>query len=166
MGYVINDLHDLVEVSVASRAHRPHNQERRFTVVFNPSQLDKDLRAREFALFCHLALELRHVTVVVEELRFVTTPSYAPEAWSMLTMTGRDIDIHVIGTSQRPASIDKDFLGNCTTISSGRLEYLEDRIVTAKSLQIDPRELETLVDLEYWERTTGQVPKKGRISWK
>ncbi len=132
--------------------------------VFNPS-LDPRVRAIEFNAFCHLALALGNLIVVVEELRFVTTPSRAPEAWSLLVMTGRDLDLSVIGTSQRPAHIDKDFLGNSTSVHCGRLEYPEDRDAVAKVLQISPDQLAELQDLEYVHRGPDRVIKRGRIAF-
>ena len=49
-------------------------------------------------------------------------------------MTGRHKGLKVIGASQRPASIDKDFLGNCMAIHIGRLAYAEDVRAVAKGI--------------------------------
>jgi hypothetical protein len=160
-GPVYSRMGDLVRDLVPLRT-RPRE---RFVAVFNPS-LDPKARAIEFAAFCHLALALRTVTVLVEELRFVTTPSRAPEAWSLLTMTGRDLGVAVIGTTQRPACIDKDFLGNATLIRCGRLEYPEDREAVAKVLLVPPTDLEALGDLEYVQRDVHKrKTTRGRISF-
>jgi DNA helicase HerA-like ATPase len=96
---------------------------------------DAGTRARQFDLFCRLAFELGNVLVVVEELRFVTLASRAPEGWAMLTLRGRKRGIKIIGTSQRPAQIDKDFLGNCNYVRCGALEYPEDRKAVAPVLR-------------------------------
>lgn len=134
------------------------------SAVFNPS-LDPKVRALEFSAWCSLALALRNLTVVVEELRFVTTPSRAPAEWALLVMTGRDIGLRVIATSQRPAHVDKDFLGNSTVLHCGRLEYPEDRDAVAKVLQIPAQELASLADLEYVHRGADRVIKRGRIAF-
>ncbi len=65
--------------------------------------------------------------VVAEELNKVTTPSRAPAPWRELTSRGRHRGIHIIGVSQRPASVDKDFFGMVTEIYAGRLTYDRDR---------------------------------------
>jgi len=132
--------------------------------VFNPS-LDPRVRALEFNAWCHLALMLGKLTVVVEELRFVTAPSRAPEAWSLLVMTGRDLDLTVIASTQRPAHIDKDFLGNSTVVHCGRLEYPEDRDAVAKVLQIRSEDLAGLQDLDYVHRGSDRVIKFGRLTF-
>jgi hypothetical protein len=121
-----------------------------FYIAFAPS-MDAKIRDREFDIFCRLALQVRDVTVIVEELKFVTKANWAPAAWSMLTMTGRDLGVHVIATSQRPASIDKDFLGNATEIHTGRLVYPEDVQATAKAMGVEPARIERLQDLQWIE---------------
>lgn len=93
-------------------------------------------RAEAFDKFCELALELGNLCLVVEELRFVTTASRAPEPWAAISLRGRKRGIRTIGTSQRPAQIDKDFLGNCTLIHCGALEYPEDRKAVAPILRV------------------------------
>ena len=122
-----------------------------FTIAFHPT-MHANVRAKQFDLFCRVAFEVRDLTVVVEELKFVTKANWAPAPWAMLTMTGRDRGIHVIGTSTRPASIDKDFFGNATVIHAGRLVFPEDVQVVAKAMVVDPVVLQPLADLEYWER--------------
>jgi hypothetical protein len=118
--------------------------------VFRPSARE-DLRARQFDGFCALALAAGHLTLVVEELRFVTSPSRAPLKWAEVTMTGRHKGLRVIGTSQRPASIDKDFLGNATLIHTGRLVYPEDVRAVAKAMQVGEGEIAALQPLEWIE---------------
>lgn len=96
---------------------------------------DASRRAREFDLFCRIAFAAGNLRLVVEELRFVTTASRAPEGWAAITLRGRKRGIRTIGTSQRPAQIDKDFLGNCTLIRCGALEYPDDRKAVAPILR-------------------------------
>jgi hypothetical protein len=42
----------------------------------------------------------------------------------------------IIGTSQRPSQIDKDFLGNCTEIRCYRMNYDNDAKVMADSMSL------------------------------
>jgi hypothetical protein len=108
---------------------------KKFRVVFRPSSDDK-VRALQFDLICRAALAAGNLTLVVEELRFVTTPSRAPVGWARVCLTGRHKGLTVYGLSQRPASIDKDFLGNCTRIRTGRLAYPEDVNAVRKAMGI------------------------------
>lgn len=96
---------------------------------------DATTRARQFDLFCRIAFTAGNLRLVVEELRFVTTASRAPDGWAAITLRGRKRGIKIIGTSQRPAQIDKDFLGNCTLIRCGALEYPDDRKAVAPILR-------------------------------
>lgn len=131
---------------------------KQFEIAFRPS-MHASVRQKQFDLFCLVAFEVRDLTVVVEELKFVTKATTAPAPWSLLTMTGRDRGIHVIGTSTRPAVIDKDFFGNATVIHTGRLVYPEDVRVVAKAMIVDPARIQPLVDLDYLERNvqTGRL---------
>lgn len=108
-------------------------------------------RAEAFDKFCELALELGNLCLVVEELRFVTTASRAPEPWAAISLRGRKRGIRTIGTSQRPAQIDKDFLGNCTLIHCGALEYPEDRKAVAPILRVSLDEIAALSGYKFIE---------------
>jgi hypothetical protein len=120
----------------------------KFKVVFWPS-MDTKKRAAEFTYFCRLVFAAKDLHCLVEELRYVTTPSYAPEAWAILSTRGRKKGIKLYGTSQRPAQIDKDFLGNCTEIYTGALKYEPDRRACAEAMQIDRNELAALQPLSF-----------------
>lgn len=70
--------------------------------------------------------------------------------------------MRIIGTSQRPAHIDKDFLGNATTIRTGMLGYPQDIKAVADAMRIKPVDIELLKPLEFievnrqtWERRKG-----------
>lgn len=129
-----------------------------FALTFRPAAQD-NVRARQFDVFCGLALAAGNLTLVVEELRFVTTPSRAPLRWAEVTMTGRHRGLKVIGTSQRPASIDKDFLGNATLIHTGRLVYPEDVRAVAKAMRASESDIEALQPLD-WIEADMQTGKK------
>jgi hypothetical protein len=138
---------------------------RRFAIAFRPSR-DDEQRAKQFDLWCRACLQAGNLQAVIEELRFVTSASYAPPAWREMTLLGRH-EAHrlsIIGTSQRPAQVDKDFLGNCDLIHCGRLTGRADARVAAEVLGVDFRELLMLPDLEFFERTTGaSIASRGRL---
>jgi len=94
-----------------------------FKIAFRPSF--KDMGA-QFGKFCRLVYGVGNLRVVVEELNEVTKPSYAPPEWKAVCSRGRHRGLHVVGLSQRPASVDKDFIGNATEIYAGRLNYDRD----------------------------------------
>ena len=128
---------------------------RRFAVAFQPSR-DDATRARQFDTWCRAVLLAGDVLAIVEELRFVTTASHAPGPWREMTLLGRH-DRHrvsIIGTSQRPAHIDKDFLGNADVIHCGRLTARADARVAAEVLGVDFRDVLALPDLAYIERAS------------
>lgn len=118
----------------------------------------KDLD-QSFAIFCRLAAAWQRCAVLVEELRFVTTPSRAPVAWASLTLRGRHWGLRIFGTSQRPAHIDKDFLGQCTVIRTGALSYPEDVSTVARIMRVQPEQIDALRDHQalIFERKTRSV---------
>jgi hypothetical protein len=109
------------------------------------------LRARQFDIFCRAVFAIGNMRLVVEELRFVTRASYAPEGWASITLMGRKRGIRTIGTSQRPAQIDKDFLGACTLLRCGALEYPDDRKAVAPILRRSLDEIAALKGFEALE---------------
>lgn len=102
-------------------------------LVYVPTGKDTDVK-KQFDMFCRIAWELEGWGVLVEELSRVTMPSWAPPAWKNLSTAGRHQGLTIIGTSQRPAQIDKDFLGNCTEIRCYRVNYDADAKVMADAL--------------------------------
>jgi hypothetical protein len=130
----------------------------KFRCVFRPSP-DPAVRAQQFDFLCRAALAAGRLTLVVEELRFVTTPSRAPLGWAQVCLTGRHKGLKVYGLSQRPASIDKDFLGNCTAIRTGRLAYPEDIKAVSKAMGGHADAIQALKPLQWLEKdmTTGMV---------
>jgi hypothetical protein len=136
----------------------------RFKVVYWPS-MDTKKRQAEFTYFCRLVFAVKDCTCLVEELRYVTTPSYAPEAWAILSTRGRKKGIKLYGTSQRPAQIDKDFLGNCTEIYTGALKYEPDRKACAEAMQIERGELALLAPLHFIHTADGQPVERITIKF-
>lgn len=102
-------------------------------IVYVPTGSDAQVK-KQFDLFCRIVWELEGATVLVEELSRVTMASWSPQAWKNLSTAGRHQGLTIIGTSQRPATIDKDFLGNCTEIRCYRVNYDNDAKVMADAL--------------------------------
>jgi hypothetical protein len=138
---------------------------RTWRLAFYPSMMDAKRRAREFEIWCAAMYRAKHCCAVVEELAFMTTPSRAPQAWRTLSLLGRDENpaggnVTVLATSQRPASIDKDFVGNATLIHCGRLPYFNDADTVARTLGVRADELQQLAPLAWLER--GQADSEAR----
>lgn len=141
----------------------------RWSVMFYPSG-DEKVRAKQFAIWCKALMTVstkqRQVHAVMEELAFVTRPSWAPGPWQEVTLLGRHHGLNVFGTSQRPASVDKDFLGNCTMVHSCRLNYEDDAKVVSKRLGCKPEDLMNLEQLHYLERgEMDTAAKKGVLKF-
>jgi len=129
-----------------------------FCIDFIPSADPEQMR-KQFDLFCQLAFAAGNLTLIAEELAFVTSPSFAPTGWAAVTLKGRHKGLKVYGASQRPASIDKHFFSNATTVRTGRLNYSADIKTLANVLSIVPEQVQSLLPLEYLERdmSTGKV---------
>ena len=129
-----------------------------FAMAFFPSR-DETAREAQFDLWCKAMLAAGNLVAVVEELAFVTKPNKAPPAWREMTLLGRHEEhrLTIYGTSQRPASIDKDFLANADLVHCGRLAYEPDANKAAMVLGVPAAELLRLPDLDYIERRAGDV---------
>ena len=152
-------LGELVAEGAAAGARLP------FGLTFNAS-VDPVRREREFAVFCTLAFRLGNLTMLVEELRFVTRASWAPVPWQRCILLGRKVGLRIIGTSQRPAHIDKDFLGNATRLHTGLLNYRDDVATVANELSVPPEEIAGLALLDWidFDRRTRQLTR-GRVAF-
>ena len=137
--------------------------------------IDAVRRRQAFDLFCRAALRAGRCTVVVEELRYVTTPSRSPDSWAALVMVGRKAGLQIYGTSQRPSHVDKDFLGNCTQLHCGQLGYDADVETMSREMRLTHEEREKLLHLPplQWmhrDRESGQLlhgkidfPKRNKV---
>lgn len=134
-----------------------------FNIVFVPGNGAK-IAQLQFDAICQIVYAAGYMTFVVEELAFVTSPSYAPPGWAAVTLKGRHRGLRVIGASQRPASIDKHFFGNATTIRTGRLNFESDLATLSNVLQVPRDEILNLQPLQFVERDmhTGKV-SRGRL---
>lgn len=101
-----------------------------------------------FGWLCKLAFRAGDLALVAEELSDVTTASRAPPAWRQCITQGRHQRLHIIGAAQRPALIDKTFLGNCTLVRCFTLRYADDRRAMAKALDVPEADVAALETVE------------------
>lgn len=116
-----------------------------------------------FGIVCRIAFAAGNLMFIAEELSDVTKPSWAPPAWKTINTQGRHRGLHVIGAAQRPALIDKNFFGNCTSVRVFMLGYDDDVKVMAKAVRAPEATLDALftnelddgagVDINYLQYT-------------
>lgn len=144
-GRPFHNLADVIQACQAAGKAGP------MKVIFVPSP-DPSTAVKQFDVFCRIAFAAERLTFIVDELKLVTSPSRSPVGWGMLTGRGRKRGIVIYGLSQRPASIDKDFLGNCNYVRSGRLTYDADIRTVAKVLRVPDMDVAGLPDLGWIRR--------------
>lgn len=129
---------------------------------------------RQFEHFCLIAWEAGCLVMFVDELPEVTKANKAPAAWRRCVNVGRDYRdsagnrkwLSIIGAGQRPAECDKSFISNADVIHTGRLSNAADARELAQSLGCDYRDLLKLPDLQFIERSAGQVePVRGMLKF-
>lgn len=132
-----------------------------FRVVFVPT-LKKKPDAVAFSVLCKIALELGDLTLIVEELHSLTEASNAPEGWRLINFMGRGMGVWVFGLSQRPASVDKAFMGSLSFLHVGRLPYEPDQKAMAKALGVRHEEVAALVGFQAIQRDmlTGKITRR------
>ena len=127
-------------------------------IVYIPDKMptrtltDREHVAQQFAFFCRIVSECKRARVVVEELKHVTSPSWAPPAWSSLSTAGAHDHLELIATAQRPTMIDKDFIANCSEVRCYRCAYEEDARSMGRFLRVPFEELIDLPTLHYRHR--------------
>lgn len=128
----------------------------------------------QFEVFCQAAWAAGCVLMFVDELPEVTKANRAPPAWRRCVNVGRDYRdaagnrkwLSIIGAGQRPAECDKSFIANADVIHTGRLSNAADARELAQSLGCDFRDLLSLPDLHWVERSAGQVePARGVLKF-
>lgn len=115
-----------------------------FCLVFQPT-LSRAKDEAAFSVFCKIALAAGNLTMVVEELHSVTKPSAAPDGWAKLNFMGRGYGVEVFGLSQRPASVDKAFMGSLSACHCGRLPYPEDQKTMARTMGVHLSDIASLI---------------------
>jgi hypothetical protein len=132
-----------------------------FTLVFQPSHHPK-ISARQFDLLCSAAMAAGRCTLIAEELASVTRAGYSPPGWLRVVTQGRHAGLTVIGTTQRPALIDKTFLDNATTVRCGRLNTAAGRRYMADLLDVPADTLAGLKPLEWVSKdmSSGKISRE------
>lgn len=118
-----------------------------FAVSYFPGNDPKQFEKR-FAMVCRAAFLAGNLTFLVEELADVTGPSYAPLEWRRCTTQGRHRGLAIIAASQRPAQVDKQFLGGCTYIRCFTLRYPADRSAMAGAMDVPLAEIASLTTVK------------------
>lgn len=157
-GRPISDMRELI-ASV-----RGGIEENAFRLVYRPGH-SFSTYGKKFDVFCELGYAVGDCCAVVDELGDVTEPSRAPDGWSVLSRKRRHRGLTLFGAAQRPANIDKDFIGNCSLVHCSRLSYETDIKVMANALGVavnDVRDMQADPDtgnFDFIERNmqTGQV---------
>lgn len=118
-----------------------------FTIAYRPGP---DVRTYEekFAMFCRIAFAAGNLVMMVEELADVTSPSHAPMAWRQCTKKGRHAGLRIVVATQRPADIDKHFLGGATYLRCFTLRFPNDRKAMAGAMSVPVGDIEGLMTVE------------------
>jgi hypothetical protein len=118
-----------------------------FAIAYRPGP---DVRTYEdkFTLFCRIAFAAGNLVLMVEELADVTSPSHAPQAWRQCTKKGRHAGLRIVAATQRPADIDKHFLGGCTYIRCFTLRFPNDRKAMAGAMDVPVADIGQLMTVE------------------
>lgn len=126
-----------------------------FRLVYAPDKADRVRLVRQFEIFCGVALALGDCVVICEELSLVTKAGSAPPRWQEVITGGRHRGLQVVGTSQRPALVDKTFFANATVIRCGRLNARTDKETMADALDVPLADVRALVDGQFLVRELG-----------
>jgi hypothetical protein len=106
-----------------------------FRVAYYPGPNAAEFK-QKFDMFCRIAFASGNLVMLVEELADVTSPSYAPLAWRQCTKKGRHAGLQIIAATQRPADIDKHFLGGCTYIRCFTQRFPADAKAMAGAMKL------------------------------
>lgn len=136
-GRVVTDMRELIEILAAL------GPEDGFRIVYQPGD-DMSTYKWKFDLFCEIAYQIERLCLLVEEVADVTSASWAPPYWSRLSRKGRHRAMTMFAVTQRPAVIDKTFLGNCTLIHCCRLNDKNDIAVMANILGVPADDVRNL----------------------
>jgi hypothetical protein len=132
----------------------------KFHIVFQPT-LDQKRDMALFDIVCKIALAAGNLTLVVDELHSVTQAANAVHGWRKLNFMGRGYGVHVFGLSQRPASVDKAFMGSLSSIHVGRLPHPPDQKAVAEVLGVNRGEIAALTGYQAIKKDmlTGKVSR-------
>lgn len=133
----------------------------KFHIVFQPT-LDQKRDATLFDVWCKIALAAGNLTMVVDELHSVTQASNAPHGWRKINFMGRGYGVEVFGLSQRPASVDKAFMGSLSFVHVGRLPHPPDQKAMAEVLGVDRADIAALTGYAAIQKDmlTGKITRR------
>lgn len=131
-----------------------------FHMVFVPP-FDQKKDESLFHVVCLMILAAQNITLIVDELHTVTTPTNPPNGWKKLNLMGRGFGVKIFGISQRPALVDKAFIGSLSTLVVKRLSYPEDQKTLAKALGLPAADVANLTGYQFYEKNflTGKITK-------
>jgi hypothetical protein len=127
-----------------------------FQVRFFPSD-DPKIAKAQFDAICLLAMQVRRVGLLGEELSNFVRANGGGPGWTAVMTRGRHAELVLYATSQRPALIDKTALSQATRLYCGNLEFPEDIEVMAKMLstpqeRVLPEEIQALGPWDFIEK--------------
>lgn len=128
---------------------------KRVKLAYRPNTGEEKELREKFATLCRIVFAAGDLVFIAEELSDVTSASWAPGPWRRISTQGRHRGLYVFGTSQRPASIDKHFLGNATQVRTSRLNYKNDREALANFLDVPVTDVNALIGYQWIERDMG-----------
>lgn len=134
-----------------------------FALVYQPNKESEKAMREQFTVFCKAALAVGKVLLVVEEMALVTKAGYSPPGWLEVVTGGRHYGLMVVGTSQRPALLDKTFFSNCTMIRVGKLSSAGDKKSVADALDVSVSMLRLLKPRQWLVKNlvTGELTAEG-----
>lgn len=144
----LNEYADLCKTTSSSLAEVARQvKEKAFAVRYLPGP-DIDTYKAKFSLFCRIAFAAGNLVLMVEELADVTSPSHAPQAWRQCTKKGRHAGLRIVVATQRPADIDKHFLGGATYLRCFTLRFPADRKAMAGAMDVPVADIAQLMTVE------------------
>jgi hypothetical protein len=123
-----------------------------FALRFLPSY-DREVRAMQFDVFCRLAMATQNLAMLCEELSNVVQANGGAAGWTAALAEGRHRGLYVMGTSQRPALIDKTAMSQATKLYCGNLELPADVQVMSQMLIVPAADIQALGPWDYIERS-------------
>lgn len=133
----LNEYGDLVTVTTSKLGDVARMAKlKTFRVAFAPGPHNDGDYKEKFSMFCRIVFAAGNCVMLVEELADVTSPSYAPPAWRQCTKKGRHAGLQIIAATQRPADIDKHFLGGCTYIRCFTQRFPADAKAMAGAMKL------------------------------
>jgi hypothetical protein len=118
-----------------------------FRVAYSPGRDDRTFKDK-FEMFCRIAFSAGDLRMHVEELADVTSPSWAPAGWRQCTKKGRHAGLRIMAATQRPADIDKHFLGGCTYIRCFTQRFPADAKAMAGAMKLPLAQIDALETIE------------------